>query len=109
MSKLRKFTLRLAAASVIALAPAGALADPNLPNAGRHKHYIVTPNGDQVAVGPDFCDDPNLQGAFNQFHFNVHRSAVGHNPVYVDTLGPQDGAPGLSNGRGAEMTAGPCD
>jgi hypothetical protein len=111
MSKIGKSTLRLAAASVIALVPAGAsLADPGLPNAARHQHYIVTPDGELVPVGPDFCANPNLQDAFNQFHFNVHHSEVrvGNVIVPVDTLGPQHGAPGLHDGNGAELTAGRC-
>ncbi len=73
MSKLSKFTLRLAAASVLVLVPAGAsLADPpgTLLDIGRHQHYIVTPNGDLVPIGPDFCDNPDLQQAFNEFHYN---------------------------------------
>jgi hypothetical protein len=91
------FALRLAAASVIALVPAGAsLADPGLPNVGRHQHYLVTPDGDLVAIGPDFCANPNLQDAFNQFHFNIHDSRT-------LTNGPQDGAPGLHNDVGADM------
>jgi hypothetical protein len=102
LSKRVKFTLRLAAASVIALVPAGAsLADPNLSDVRRHQHYLQTPNGDLVPIGPDFCANPDLQDAFNQFHNNIHHS-VG------ETLGPQQGAPGLHNEVGADMTAGPC-
>ena len=112
MSKLCKFTFRLAAASVIALVPAGtSLADPGLPNAGRHQHYIVTPNGDRVPVGPDFCANPDLQQAFNQFHFNVHHSEIrvpGVGTVPVDSLGPQHGAPGLHDGMGADLAADVC-
>ena len=97
-----RFTLRLAAASVIALVPAGAsLADPGLSNVPRHQHFLTIPNGDQVPIGPDFCGDPDLQDAFNQFHNNIHHS-VG------ETLGPQNGAPGLHDGLGADMTAGGC-
>ena len=115
LSKRFNFTLRLAAASVLALVPAGAsLADPGLPNAGRHQHFIVTPNGDRVRVGPDFCANPDLQEAFNQFHFNVHHSSIrqGIPPntvtVHIDTLGPQGGAPGLHDGQGAELIATRC-
>jgi len=110
MNTLCKFTFRLAITSAIALTPARALADPALPNAGRHQHYIMTPNGDRVEVGPNFCANPDLQGAFNQFHFNVHHSEirVGGLPVPIDSLGPQHGAPGLHDGEGAELVAGPC-
>jgi hypothetical protein len=105
--KVRKFTLRLAAASVIALVPAGAsLADPpnTLVDAPYHRHFIVTPNGDLVRIGPDICADPDLQQAFNEFHFNIHDSALPGIGA-IDTLGPQDGAPGLHDGLGADMTA----
>ena len=105
----KRFTLRLAVASVVGLVPAGAsLADPGLPNAGAHQHILMTPNG-VIPIGPDFCANPDLQNAFNQFHFNVHHSAIGRPPgVPVDTLGPQDGAPGLHNDLGADMDARAC-
>ena len=51
MRNLCKFTLRLAAASVIALVPAGAaIADPPgmLTDAPFHRHFLVTPDGDFV-------------------------------------------------------------
>ena len=103
-----KFTLRLAAASVIALVPAGAsLADPGLPNARAHRHVLVTPDGDLIPIGPDFCANANLQNAFNQFHYNVHHSAS-RPGVDVETLGPQHGAPGLHNDLGADMEAQRC-
>ena len=83
------------------------LADPNLPNVAAHRHFVQTPDGKLVQVGPRLCDDPSLQHAFNQFHFNVHHS---ENPrgVPVPSLGPQGGAPGLHNGFGAELIARPC-
>ena len=102
MNNLSKFTVRLAAASVIALVPAGAaLADPNLNDVPRHQHYLVTPDGEMVPIGPDFCDDPNLQDAFNQFHNNVHHSGTLNK-------GPEGGAPGLDDGQGGELTASSC-
>jgi len=52
------------------------LAKPDLPNVGAHRHFIETKNG-LVEVGPRLCDDPSLQPAFNQFHFNVHLGAKG--------------------------------
>ena len=102
MAKICKSILRLAAASGIALVPVGAaLADPPsmLTDVASHRHFLVTPNGDLVPIGPDICADPNLQDAFNQFHYNVHTSGS------RDTLGPQRGAPGLHDGTGAEITA----
>lgn len=78
------------------LAAAGR-ADPNLSNVPAHRHFI---NG--VQVGPDLCDNPTnpgIQKAFNQFHNNLHR-------LTADSIGPV--APGLHNGQGGEITAGPC-
>lgn len=101
-----KFTLRLAAASVIALVPTGAsLADPpdTLLTIPRHQHVLVTPNGDRVPIGPDFCDNPDLQQAFNEFHYNIHHNS---GPA---TLGPQTGAPGLHDDIAADMDAEACD
>lgn len=54
-----------------------------------HRHYIVLPDGTTQAVGPDWCDnqdDPAIELAFYNFHWNVHQ-----------------GAPGLQNGQGAEI------
>ena len=74
-------------------------ADPNLPNIPAHRHYVRTPNGDLVQVGPRLCDNPDLQQAFNEFHANLHTVVQG-------AIGPV--APGLHNGIGAELQAGPC-
>ena len=83
-----------------------ASADPNLPDVGAHRHFIQTPSG-LVQVGPRLCDDASLQHAFNEFHFNVHHS--GTSPTgHFESLGPQEGAPGLHNATGAEITARPC-
>ena len=97
-------------ASVIAFVPAtGALADPPgmLTNVRPHQHYVMTPNEDRVRVGPNICDDLDLQDAFNQFHYNVHNSATAPG-VSAETLGPQHGAPGLHDGRGANLVVGAC-
>ena len=85
-----------------------ALGDPNLPNVRPHRHYVLTPNGDRVEVGPRLCDDLDdlsLQHAFNQFHNNVHHS-TGVAPG--DVLGPNPGAPGLRNETGAELIPARC-
>ena len=97
----------LAAGTVVLVSAASSLADPNLPNVRAHRHFVQTPTGELVEVGPRLCDDPSLQHAFNQFHFNVHHS---ENPrgVPVPSLGPQHGAPGLHNGEGPELVVRPC-
>ena len=104
----RKLTggLGVAAALItgIVLASAGSsLADPpdTLISPPNHRHFIVTPDG-PVSVGPQICGHPEMQQAFNEFHYNVHHSEV---PGMGDipTLGPQDGAPGLHNGVGSEV------
>jgi len=91
--------------SAIGFLAAPGSADPNLPNVPAHRHWLGDPaNG--VQIGPRLCDDPKLQNAFNQFHFNIHHSfippAAGGEGQY-DTNGPQDGAPGLINGHGGEI------
>lgn len=84
------------------LVPAtSALADPNLANVRPHRHFIETPSGKLVQVGPRVCDDPSLQDAFNQFHYNVHHANA-------PSPGPAGGAPGLDNDRGADLVARPC-
>ena len=83
--------------------PPGMLYDPVPP----HRHFVMTPNGDLRAVGPQICENPSLQQAFTQFHHNVHHSFIPGVGV-IHTKGPQDGAPGLNNDKGAEITARLC-
>ena len=95
----------IVAAAVLAfgvLTPAtGALADPNPPDVRRHRHFVETPSGQLAEVGPRLCDDASMQDAFNQFHHNVHHSNG-------STKGPQGGAAGLHDDRGADLTPRPC-
>jgi hypothetical protein len=110
---MRKFvllaTLTVAFAGLLVFAgtgladPPGMLYDPVPP----HRHFVMAANGELKAVGPQICDNPDLQQAFNQFHHNVHHSFIPGVGV-IHTLGPQDGAPGLINGKGAEITARGC-
>jgi hypothetical protein len=72
-----------------------------------HRHFVQTPTGELIPVGPQICEHPELQKAFDQFHHNVHHSEVpGFGPI--DTLGPQGGAPGLNNDVGADITPRLC-
>lgn len=76
-----------------------------------HRHFVSSPTGALVPIGPQICgrtDDAGLQKAFNQFHHNVHHSFFPGIGV-IHTLGPQDGAPGLNNSRGAEIMARGCE
>jgi len=83
--------------------PPGMLYDP----VPAHRHFVMSPTGQMNPVGPQICEHPNLQQAFNEFHHNVHHSFVPGVGV-IHTLGPQDGAPGLSNGLGSEIVARGC-
>jgi hypothetical protein len=85
----------------------GAQADPNLPNVFPHRHFVQTPTGNLVEVGPRVCGNPSMQHAFNQFHFNIHTSATAPGVGYA-SLGPQHGAPGLHNHQGSDLTIQPC-
>ena len=95
---MRRVLVVLAAMGVFA-STGTALGDPNLTTVPAHRHYIQTPSGALVQVGPRVCDDPSLQEAFNQFHNNLH-------VVTSSGIGPA--APGLHNFQGAEILAGPC-
>ena len=89
-------------ACALLLASAGLVrADSDLPNIPPHRHFIVTSSGELVAVGPQVCGNPVLQAAFNQFHSNVHHAVS-------DSTGPEESAPGLHNGYGADITATRC-
>jgi hypothetical protein len=85
--------------TALLIAVATTRADPNLGNIPAHRHFIRTANGDFQQIGPDVCDNPNLQKAFNQFHNNIH-------VVSATGIGPA--APGLHNGIGADLFAGRC-
>jgi hypothetical protein len=76
------------------------LADPNLPNIAPHRHFIRHADGTLTEVGPNVCDNPRLQNAFNQFHSNVHQLPPS------GQLGPV--APGLHNGIQADLVARGC-
>ena len=91
----------LVAGAVLAATVVPGLADPNLPNISAHRHFIQTPDGRLVEVGPRLCDDPSLQSAFAQFHSNVHTHVLG-------STGPAQSAPGLHNGSGADLIARGC-
>ncbi len=99
---IRALVVLLGAAGVLLLGGARAgLADPSLPNIPPHRHYVVTATGERTEVGPRVCDDPALQGAFNQFHANIHVHVPG-------STGPAQSAPGLHDHQGTEITFGPC-
>lgn len=89
----------VAAAAMLLGSVQFAFADPGLPTIPRHRHYIDTPGSDEnVEVGPRVCENPDLQGAFNQFHSNLHIAVPG-------SPGPDQSAPGLHNDVGGEITA----
>ena len=91
---------------VVGITATASFADPNLPNVPPHRHWLGDPaNG--VQIGPRVCDNPNVQQAFNQFHFNIHHSFIppaAGGPGPIESNGPQDGAPGLHNSKGGELT-----
>ena len=98
----------LALASIAGLMFAGpTFADPpdTLISPPDHRHFVVTPDGDLVPVGPQICGNPKMQQAFNEFHYNIHGSFVPGIGL-VPTLGPQGGAPGLHNDLGAARVIG---
>lgn len=74
-------------------------ADPNLTNIPPHRHFVQTPSGELVEVGPRVCGNPQLQKAFNQFHNNVH---------VVSPTGIGPAAPGLHNFVGADLAVRGC-
>ena len=82
-----------------------AIADPGLSNVPAHRHFVKTPDGGMVQVGPRLCDNPNLQHAFNQFHANIHSHTL-RDGTQIGAIGPV--APGLHNGRGGELIPGNC-
>lgn len=77
-----------------------AKADTGLPDIRHHRHFIVTPTGALVEVGPRVCDDPALQDAFNQFHYNIHHGIPGvTNPAAPGLDHEHDNPVALTGGR----------
>lgn len=88
----------VAGMAALMIAVATSRADPNLNNVPAHRHYVETASG-LVEVGPNLCENPKLQRAFNQFHNNIHVASG-------SSIGPA--APGLHNFTGADLQAGGC-
>ena len=89
----------VAAIGAILITTRDSEADPNLGNVGAHRHFVKTPDGTLVEIGPRICDNPNLQKAFNQFHNNIHVASTGG-------IGPV--APGLHDTKDPNIYAGGC-
>jgi hypothetical protein len=76
------------ATSAFVLAGVSGASAGQAPPVAPHRHFLQTPNG-PVPVGPQICDDPTLQAAFNQFHAAVHVGPANsafdhdHNPVDI--------------------------
>lgn len=84
-----RIVLTLAAAtSALCLAAVPVATAGQAPPIPPHRHFLQTPNG-LMPVGPQVCEHPGLQAAFNQFHAAVHVGPANaafdheHNPVDV--------------------------
>ena len=93
------FALVVAISVLLGVVAGTGRADPNLPDVSPHRHFILSPTGEMIPVGPQICEHPELQHAFNEFHNNLHVAGSA-------SIGPA--APGLHNGAGAEIIARPC-
>ncbi len=65
----RRITTVLAAAALLATFATTALAQ--LPP---HEHFITTPSGEQVLIGPPVCNNPAAFAGFEEFHAHVHQN-----------------------------------
>ena len=65
---------RLFVMSALALLAAALWVSPASAQVPPHEHVLTTPVGD-VDVGPPRCGNEQLQGAFLNFHLNVHLGA----------------------------------
>jgi hypothetical protein len=97
--KMRALLASVLLVGLVGFSAATATADPNLNDVPPHRHWIALTSGERVEVGPNVCDNPNLQRAFNQFHNNLHA-------VTPSGIGPA--APGLHNFTGGEITFTGC-
>lgn len=83
-----RIMLATTASAALLMAAIPAATAGQAPPIAPHRHFLVTPQG-LVPVGPQVCEAPNLQGAFNQFHASVHVGPANtafdhtHNPVDI--------------------------
>ncbi len=88
MSRGRAVCVVVALACGMAVAGASAVSAGQAPLISPHRHFLQTPQG-LLPVGPQVCDAPRLQSAFNQFHAAVHVGPANsafdhdHNPVDI--------------------------
>ena len=58
-----------------------------------HQHFLTPANGEEIAVGPQVCTNPQTLTGFSQFHLNVHlgtpnqEAFQGSNPVSFRATG----------------------
>ena len=85
----RRSGLAMAAAVAFLVAiGAPAVSAGQAPPVAPHRHILLTPQG-PLPVGPQVCENPGLQAAFNQFHAAVHVGPANtafdheHNPVDI--------------------------
>ena len=77
-------TVALVMAATMAISALPALAVVTVPP---HRHYLTPANGEEIAVGPQVCTNPQTLTGFSQFHLNVHlgtpnqEAFQGSNPV----------------------------
>ncbi len=72
----RRITALLVAAALLAT-----LATTALAQVPPHEHFIETPSGKKVLIGPRVCDDEELIRGFEEFHEHVHQ-----NPAFQEAM-----------------------
>ena len=55
----------------LVMAAVMALAGPAFADHG-HRHFLITPNEERIAVGPQVCTNPENHEGFSHFHERVH-------------------------------------
>ena len=89
MKLLRILLAAVVSAALLLAAPLASAGQA--PPIGPHRHFHVTPDGGLVPVGPQICENPNLQTAFNEFHAHIHvgpaNTAFDHDHGRCDTFG----------------------
>lgn len=86
--KLSRIMLATTASAALILAAVPTATAGQAPPVGPHRHFLLTPQG-PVPVGPQICENSDLQAAFNQFHVSIHVGPANtafdhtHNPVDI--------------------------
>ena len=76
MGIIRNVVFALVVAAIPTAAWASVTSAEPAPPVAPHRHWFEAANGEQVWIGPNFCEMDVTSTGFAQFHANVHISSI---------------------------------